>query len=172
MNRSRTLAVLVLTLSVALAACSGSSGGESSEATERSAALDKVRLCITNDLRETIKPRTIIPSVVFQPDSLATGRTTCESNVSLSGPDVCFDVLRNDRLLARVGVSTLFGSMTAYNADRCEQTEAPSGRSHFFGGDLGRAELATATAGVKVCVNRTATYEVTAALTPEGQACR
>ncbi|MBM3693004.1 MAG: hypothetical protein FJW77_06895 [Actinobacteria bacterium] len=123
-------------------------------------------MCIVNRLSEKISPRVIIPSVWFQPGDLAPEGETCESDYHLSGPDVCDDILRGDRIIARVGVRTFLGNMTVWNADRCEDESAPQNRTAIFGSALERQELATTTGGVKLCLNRWDTFQLTAYVAP------
>jgi hypothetical protein len=166
----------VVAVAVSASACGGSGddAGGSARRVDRQAAIEvakPVRVCVVNQLRDPIKPRTIIPSVWFQPGELEPGGETCEKDSNLSGPDVCFDVERRGQIIARVGVSTFLGSMTVRNADRCENESAPDRRTAYFGSDLTTAEIATETDGVKVCLNRWEKYQLTAYVAPADRAC-
>ena len=168
------LVALALLGTALLAGCGGGSAGSgerSNAGSDRQAALEKIKLCVQNGLGDEIDAKTIIPSVMFSSNSLRSGTAHCESNWESTPPDVCFDVVRKGQIITRVSVSHVFGSMSVYTPERCEQTDYKDGRTKLYGSNLGRALLASGTPGVEVCVDRSEKFKVTAKVQQSGAGC-
>ena len=172
LRASASLATAVLCGAALLVGCGGGSGERSDgRSPERQAALDNVQLCVENGLDAEIDAKTIIPSSWFSSNSLSPGRTHCESDWQSTPPDVCFDVVRAGQIIARVSASYVFGRMSVYTPERCENTDYVDGRTQLYGSGLGRALLRSGTPGVEVCVDRSAKLTVTAKVQRSGSAC-